>query len=332
MTHYGTNFNEHAPLIQAVVFSPNANRGYNLNCGVIVIATVGDSLFLAQESFYQYGGYRCLAGVQFDSFFNEQEGLLSYWVQKAEQAKGAEWINLNEAREKGIKRAVQILETGYSPWFDRVKVDSQCLVRFDAIRGYINFYTGEVERCFESRGDMSLSLLLKAESKTSMSFSNCLKGVAPTIDAVHSFEGGSVYCPSYDWNEFRHVVAELPVMPFKYRIGHRVKEGRTMLVRQLNEALQDTGPYTSVYNSKKDANYRARDVSAMVQSLFKWNTIQDGNKGVIKAIRRAVKAGVASTAGARRWFKKFHAISLLGGWARREEKARKQSTNKEAIS
>lgn len=51
---------------------------------------------------------------------------------------------------------------------------------------------------------------------------------------------------------------------------------------------------------------------------------------VTKAIRRAVKAGVASTAGARRWFQKFHAISLLGGWARREEEARKQSTNKEA--
>jgi hypothetical protein len=53
---------------------------------------------------------------------------------------------------------------------------------------------------------------------------------------------------------------------------------------------------------------------------------------ITKAIRRAVKAGVASTAGARRWFQKFHAISLLGGWARREEEARKQSTNKEAIS
>lgn len=50
---------------------------------------------------------------------------------------------------------------------------------------------------------------------------------------------------------------------------------------------------------------------------------------VTKAIRRAVKAGVASTAGARRWFQKFHAISLLGGWARREEEARKQSINKE---
>lgn len=53
---------------------------------------------------------------------------------------------------------------------------------------------------------------------------------------------------------------------------------------------------------------------------------------VTKAIRRAVKAGVASTLGARRWFQKFHAVGLLGGWARREEEARKQSTNKEAIS
>ena len=104
------------------------------------------------------------------------------------------------------------------------------------------------------------------------------------------------------------------------------------MVRQLNEALEDIGPYTSVCNSKMDAYYRARDVGAMVQSLFKWRAIQDGNNGVIKAIRRAVKAGVASTSGARRWFQKFHAISLLGGWARREEEARKQSSNKEAIS
>ncbi len=49
MTRSGTNFNEHAPLIRAVVFSPNANGKSNLNCSVIVIATVGDSLFLARE-------------------------------------------------------------------------------------------------------------------------------------------------------------------------------------------------------------------------------------------------------------------------------------------
>lgn len=321
MTHYGINFNEHAPLIRAVVFSPNANGKSNLNCDVIVIATVGDSLFLARETFYQYGGYGCLRGAQFHSFFNEEEGLLSYWMHKAQQAKGAEWINHNEAREKGVKRAVEILEAGYPLWIDRVKVDSQCLIRFDAIRAYINVYTGEIEPCFESRNDVELSLLLKAESK------NWLE---PRIDAVHSFDGGSVYCPNYQWDAFCHVVAELPVMPFKYRIGHRGKQGRTMLLRDLTWALEDIGPHTSVYNSKTDADYRARDVGAMVQSLFKWRTIQDGNNGVIKAIRRAVKAGVASTAGARRWFQKFHAISLLGGWARREEEARKQSTNKEA--
>jgi len=103
-----------------------------------------------------------------------------------------------------------------------------------------------------------------------------------------------------------------------------------MLVGQLNEALENAGPYTSVFNSKTDDRYRARDVAAMVKPLFNWRTIQDDNKGVIKAIRRAVKAGVASTVGARRWFQKFHAVSLLGGWARREEEARKQSTNKEA--
>ena len=102
------------------------------------------------------------------------------------------------------------------------------------------------------------------------------------------------------------------------------------MVRQLNEALQDIGPYRSFLNAKANVWYAASEVVARVQSLFKWRTIQDGNKGVIKAIRRAVKAGVASTAGARRWFQKFHAISLLGGWARREEEARKQSTNKEA--
>lgn len=331
MNHCGTNFDEHSPIIRAVVFSPNANGKSNLNCDVIVIATVGDGLFLAQESFRQYGAYGCLAGAQFHSFFNQEEGLLSYWAQKAEQAKGAEWINLNEARGKGIKRATQILEKGYSPWIGQVEVDSQCLIRFDVIRGYINPYTGEIERCFEHGNDMSLSLLLKAASKNSMSFSNWVKGLAPSISAVHCFEGGSVYCPRYDWREFRQVVAELPVLPFKYRIGHSVKQGRAMMVRQLNEALQDVGPYLSVFNSKTDAEYGARDVVARVQSLFKWRTIQDGNKGVIKAIRRAVKAGVASTLGARRWFQKFHAVGLLGSWARREEEARKQSTNKEAI-
>lgn len=330
MTHYGTNFNEHAPLIRAVVFSPNANGKSNLNCDVIVIATVGDSLFLARESFQQYGGYGCLAGAQFESFFKQEEGLLSYWAQKADQVKGAEWINLNEARQEGMKRAAQILENGYSPWIDRVEVDPQCLIRFDAIRAYINVYTGKIEPCFESRNNVELSLLLKADSKNPMSFSNFVKGVEPDISTVHSFQGGSVYCPKYDWRKFRHVVAELPVLPFKYRIGHSVKQGRAMMVRRLNEALEDIGPYTSVCNAKTDADYRARDVGAMVQSLFKWRTIQDGNNGVIKAIRRAVKAGVASTSGARRWFQKFHAISLLGGWARREEEARKQSTNKEA--
>jgi len=297
---------------------------------VIVIATVDDSLFLARESFYQYGGHGCVAGAQFDSFFKQEEGLLSYWAQKADQVKGAEWINLNEAREKGIKRAAQILENGYSPWIDRVEVDSRCLIRFDTIRGYINPYTGKIERCFERRNDVDLSLLLKAASKNPMSFSNFVKGLEPDISAVHSFQGGSVYCPKYDWREFRHVVAELPVLPFKYRIGHSVKQGRAMMVRQLNEALQDIGPYRSFLNAKANVWYAASEVVARVQSLFKWRTIQDGNKGVIKAIRRAVKAGVASTAGARRWFQKFHAISLLGGWARREEEARKQSTNKEA--
>lgn len=329
MTNYGTNFDEHDPLVRAVVFSPNANGKSNLNCGVIVIATVGDALFLARESFRQLGGYGCISGLQFHSFFDQEKGLLAYWAQKAEQAKGAEWINIKEAREEGIKRAAQILEHGYSPWMDRVKVDSQCLVRFDAVRAYINPYTGQIQRCFDGGCDLAMRLVLKAESKNSLSFSNYLKGLSPDVSAVHSFEGGSVYCPHYDWSEFRQFVAELAVMPFKYRIGHSLKQGRDMLVRQLNEAFNDVGPYVSVLNSKTDAKWGVCDVAQMVQSLFKWRTIQDGNEGVIKAIRRAVKAGVASTSGARRWFQKFHAVGLLGSWARREQEAgSKQPTRK----
>lgn len=325
MTRSGTNFNEHAPLIRAVVFSPNANGKSNLNCSVIVIATVGDSLFLARKSFRAYGGYGCLAGAQFDSFFNEGKGLLSYWANKVKQVKGAEWINLKEAREEGIKQSVKILENGYSPWIDQVKVDSRCLIRFDAIRAYINPYTGEIERCYEDGSDIELAFFVKAQCKNSMSFPSCLKGLAPTIEAVHSFEGGSVYCPKYEWSELLHVVAELPVLPFKYRIGAKTKLGRRGLEQELHETLHDLGPYAYIWDEKTDRKIPSGDIAKMVATLFAWRSIHNRKDAVVKAIRRATRRGAMMTKTAQAWFRKLNAISKLGGWARREQESRQQT-------
>lgn len=50
---------------------------------------------------------------------------------------------------------------------------------------------------------------------------------------------------------------------------------------------------------------------------------------VAKSIRRA---GAVMTKKAQAWFRKFHAISLLGGWARREQEARQQLQTKKATS
>lgn len=256
--------------------------------------------------FRGHGGYGH-TGFQLCDFFDWEAMFLNYWRSKAALTKGCEWANLQEVRQLVIEQAV----TAMRLWNMEITT-RDCLVRFDAVRIVDPFYVhvNQLERRNERFDDWYWKMIR----------------VGQFVSKVSSAEWAGTVRP---------ILAEMPVLPFVYRCLGAREQGyaweRSRRVRRLDVKLRRHAVKDSLKRFLRDRFFT--EEWAKVLKQMGWFEAQSVKRDAeVKAVRRAQRRGKVSSVAARGWFKKFHAISLLGGWARREEEARKQSTNKEAIS
>lgn len=252
--------------------------------------------------FQGHGGYGH-TGFQLPYFFDIQAMFLAYWEAKAALMKGAEWVNLKQVREQVLADAVMELRR-----LGDFEVDSShCLVRFDAVRMVDPFYLGIHH--LKPRNERFFDWLID-HRKFDLHYGRF--EMAQWIEKV------------------RPILLEMPVLPFVYRCGdYRDVDSRRR--HRVDVRRRCHGVMAVMQRCLGDKMASAKWVQIIKR--LGWADLETVKKiAHAKSVRRAQRRGLVSTAAARGWFQKFHAVGLLGSWARREEEARKQSTNKEAIS
>lgn len=231
-------------------------------------------------------------GFRVNDFGDEGRCFEQYWSGKATLVKGCEWINQRKTHRDLIIAVKQ-------EWAEHDFDASKCLIRFDAVYPIDPYHASRYG----------------------------IKSLADKLDEWHRMH--AKYDPHYGRiteDEFQRVVrpiiVALPVLPVTYQCVDATLhcEGRMRMMKLSLSRLLGDRIYTSRWMGM------LKTLGALPPDAAQTQT------GIVKSIRRAVRAGLTSTASGRKWFKKLNALSLLGGWARREETARKQTTKEEIFA
>jgi hypothetical protein len=265
----------------------------------------GDQVFCAPDHSYQYGAIQL--GLFFPDFYPSRgqeinERMVKFWIGKATGEKGCGWIN-----QKAFQKAVTDL-----PLKRQNSADCNVLVRCSAFL-HVCPVIGEVSNP-------------KYED-----FEHCSNLAYQARRAVPE-EGISL-------TKFQHevlpIIAQLHVLPFKYRIGRFVKslikEKRTkvtlrLLRRMATSAVcipKATEWYSSAWYWQDDFQVTVHQnlIQNKLGSLFEFLRAEKSQAAetAAKALKRAEKTGRVSTAAARAWFAKQNLLSRFIGWAKSEQ-------------
>lgn len=265
----------------------------HLNCSIQIFWRDADGDVHWDYLRYITGSPFAPIGFRVDNFGDESRRLEQYWAGKATLVKGCEWINQRETHR-------DLITTVKEEWSEHEFDTSKCLVRFDAVFP-VDPYHG---------------------------LRHGIKNVADELDRWH--RSHSKYDPHYgriteeEYQRLvRPIIAALPVLPVTYQC---LRRHRLPFAERMRTAALTLSRYLD------DRIYTSQWTRALTYLGVLPVNAAAAQTGIVKSIRRAVRAGVASTAAGRKWFKKLNALSLLGSWARREETARNQTNKEEAFA